>query len=207
MAAYLQNHDLNTKLEEDQVVSTYTIGFASDQALLQTTADRGNGRYYTADNASELTDAFTRIIDDLVKRNVTFTGPSVSVNTFNRLTHRDELYFAMFQPSNYTHWAGNLKRYRLGSVDGESAIRSVSDPSNRFDVILLDFPLGGGDRLDVLRVLKRLSPKSRVLLMSADISADDLAEAARGGAVAFIPKPFDLDEVWMLVERYGHPAH
>lgn len=125
---------------------------------------------------------------------------------------RDALRVLLVDRDSLVRWALGCTLIQHGCVvvedkDGESAIRSVSDPSNRFDVILLDFPLGGGDRLDVLRVLKRLSPKSRVLLMSADISADDLAEAARGGAVAFIPKPFDLDEVWMLVERYGHPAH
>jgi type IV pilus assembly protein PilY1 len=122
MSAYLQNHDLDPELSEEQAVNVYTIGFASDQALLQTTADRGNGRYYTADNASDLTDAFVRIIDDVVTRNVTFTGPSVSVNTFNRLTHRSELYFAMFQPSNTARWPGNVKRYRLGSMNGTSTI-------------------------------------------------------------------------------------
>jgi type IV pilus assembly protein PilY1 len=122
MAAYMQHHDMNPGLDEEQVVNTYTIGFTSDQNLLQTTADRGNGRYYTADNADQLADAFVQIIDDVVKRNVTFTGPSVSVNTFNRLTHRSELYFAMFQPASTMHWPGNLKRYRLGSMNGDAAI-------------------------------------------------------------------------------------
>ena len=90
--------------------------------------------------------------------------------------------------------------------DGESAIRSVADPSSLFDVILLDFPLAEGDGLDVLTALKQLSPKSRVLLMSTGISADDLAEAVRRGAAAFVPKPFDLDDVWTLVRRYGRSA-
>jgi len=31
------------------------------------------------------------------------------------LTHRSELYFAMFQPANTVLWPGNVKRYRLGS--------------------------------------------------------------------------------------------
>ncbi len=122
MAAYMQHHDMDPDLDEEQVINTYTIGFTSDQNLLQTTADRGNGRYYTADNADQLADAFVQIIDDVVKRNVTFSGPSVSVNTFNRLTHRSELYFAMFQPASTMHWPGNLKRYRLGSMDGTSTI-------------------------------------------------------------------------------------
>ena len=37
----------------------------------------------------------------------------MAVNQLNRLTHRDELYFALFKPSEGAIWPGNLKRYRL----------------------------------------------------------------------------------------------
>ena len=40
-------------------------------------------------------------------------SPGVAVNQLNRLTHRDELYFALFKPSEGAIWPGNLKRYRL----------------------------------------------------------------------------------------------
>jgi DNA-binding NtrC family response regulator len=87
--------------------------------------------------------------------------------------------------------------------DGKSAIRSVADPANVFDVILLGFPLPEGDGLEVLTTLKYFAPGSRVFLMSADISADDRAEAVRRGASAFVPKPFDLDDVWTLIRDVG----
>ncbi|MED5234671.1 MAG: PilC/PilY family type IV pilus protein, partial [Pseudomonadota bacterium] len=45
--------------------------------------------------------------------NATFVSPGVAVNQLNRLTHRDELYFALFKPSEGAIWPGNLKRYRL----------------------------------------------------------------------------------------------
>jgi DNA-binding NtrC family response regulator len=83
--------------------------------------------------------------------------------------------------------------------DATSAIRFLADRANVVDVILLDFPLPGGDGFEVFTTLKHLAPRSNVLLMSADFSADDLAEAARRGASAFVPKPFDLDDMWMVL--------
>jgi len=49
-------------------------------------------------------------------------------------------------------------------------------------------------------------PKRRVLMMSSHLSADDLSEAVARGAWAFVPKPFDLEDVWTLVREYRHPA-
>jgi CheY-like chemotaxis protein len=123
----------------------------------------------------------------------------------------DALRVLLVDDDSLVRWAIGYTLIQHGCLvvedkDGESAIRSVADPSSLFDVILLDFPLAEGDGLDVLTALKQLSPKSRVLLMSTGISADDLAEAVRRGAAAFVPKPFDLDDVWTLVRRYGRSA-
>ncbi|MEL7451416.1 MAG: hypothetical protein AAFN78_19550, partial [Pseudomonadota bacterium] len=122
IAAYMHNRDLNQDLNEDQVADVYTIGFFTDQTLLESTATRGNGLYYTADNSNELLLAFTEIFEDIDRKDVTFTAPSVTINSFNRLTHRNELYFSMFRPDAGAHWPGNLKRYQLGRDDGETSI-------------------------------------------------------------------------------------
>ncbi|WP_231882558.1 hypothetical protein, partial [Oleiphilus sp. HI0061] len=64
----------------------------------------------------------------------TFVSPGVAVNTFNRLNHRDELYFSVFKPETGPVWKGNLKRYRLGS-DGtvyDRAGRTAIDPETGF---------------------------------------------------------------------------
>jgi DNA-binding NtrC family response regulator len=90
--------------------------------------------------------------------------------------------------------------------DGASATRAAADPSNAFDVILLDYRLPDAHGLELLTTLKQLAPQSRVLMMSSDMSADDLAEAVRRGASAFVPKPFDLDDVWTLI-RESSPTH
>ncbi|MEM9055875.1 MAG: hypothetical protein AAGD86_00270 [Pseudomonadota bacterium] len=127
IAAYLHNHDLNDDLNERQSADVYTIGFFTDQQLLEDTADRGNGQYYTADNSSELLAAFTQIFEDIDRKDVTFTAPSVAINSFNRLTHRSELYFSMFRPDPGAHWPGNLKRYALGQDDGSTSILDATN--------------------------------------------------------------------------------
>ncbi|MDH3589176.1 MAG: PilC/PilY family type IV pilus protein [Gammaproteobacteria bacterium] len=128
LAAYVHNHDLHGTLDGDQNVDVFTIGFHTDQQLLEDTATRGGGIYYKADSAEELTTAFTEILDNIIERDTTFTAPAVAVNTFNRLTHRDELFISMFRPSNNPHWPGNLKRYRLDNTGGE---KSIYDATNR----------------------------------------------------------------------------
>ncbi|NNM20279.1 MAG: hypothetical protein HKO55_03280 [Gammaproteobacteria bacterium] len=127
MAAYLQNSDLNSDLEGTQNANVFTIGFHTDQQLLQDAANRGGGTYYKADSADELATAFTEILDNIIERDSTFTAPAVAVNTFNRLTHRDELFISMFRPAQEPHWPGNVKRYRLDNTGGDKTIYDATD--------------------------------------------------------------------------------
>ncbi len=113
LADYMHAQDCRDDLSDKQNVITYTIGFATDQTLLKNTAQKGGGKYYTADNISGLTDAFTSIITEILSINTTFIAPAVSVNAFNRFTHRDELYYALFRPNAQPYWNGNVKRFKL----------------------------------------------------------------------------------------------
>jgi two-component system chemotaxis response regulator CheY len=67
------------------------------------------------------------------------------------------------------------------------------------DVVILDLVMKGMYGLDVLTKLRELDPGARVVVVSADVqqSSQELAEAA--GAVAFINKPIDAQQVVSLV--------
>ena len=124
LAQYMYETDQRPDMNSSQNIITYTIGFATDQTLLQDTARKGGSTggiggvgYFTANSVEGLTNAFTTIIMDILNINTTFVAPAVSVNAFNRLTHRDELYFALFQPATGPRWPGNLKRYKLMRSD------------------------------------------------------------------------------------------
>lgn len=129
MAQYLHDRDLNSSLNDTQNVITYTIGFQSNQQLLSDTASKGGGKYFLADSADTLANAFTSIITEVLAVNTTFVAPAVTANAFNRLTHRDELYFALFKPSSLPRWHGNVKRYGIAGdppivvdANGDSAV-------------------------------------------------------------------------------------
>lgn len=124
LAQYLATDDVYSELSGTQTVATYTIGFDIDMDLLEQTAQKGKGKYYTAGNSSELKAAFTEIIADILDTNTTFTAPAVTVNAYNNLQHRNELYYAIFKPKSRAGWPGNIKRYKINS-DG-----TVTDANN-----------------------------------------------------------------------------
>ena len=119
LAQYMNRKDCSSTLDDTQNVITYTIGFNTNQTLLNDAANKGGGKYYTADDTAGLTDVFTSIITDILAINTTFIAPAVSVNAFNRFNHRDELYYALFKPNSRPKWNGNIKRFRLAGDPAE----------------------------------------------------------------------------------------
>jgi len=134
----------------DTRVFTHTIGFSagsSANAFLNDLAINGNGDFYTADNTDDLVGVFQSILKTVKDVNATFVSPGVAVNQLNRLTHNDELYFALFKPAEGTIWPGNVKRYRLDGSDildknGLNAVDSVTgffnDSAHSFWSLLAD---------------------------------------------------------------------
>ena len=97
-------------------VTTHTIGFAANATannFLNKIALQSGGGFYTADNSADLVTAFQSILKSVKDVNATFVSPGVAVNQLNRLTHKDELYFALFKPAEGTQWPGNLKKYKI----------------------------------------------------------------------------------------------
>jgi len=117
IAEYMFEEDVSSDYIGHQRVITHTVGFQTDQELLQDAANRGGGKYYLADNADDLEKAFNSIFREALSTNTTFSSPGVSVSNFNQLNHLDSLYFSVFEPVVQPLWPGNLKRYRL-TADG-----------------------------------------------------------------------------------------
>lgn len=119
-------------------VTTHTIGFAANATannFLNQIALQSGGGFYTADNSNDLVTAFQTIIKNVKDVNATFVSPGVAVNQLNRLTHKDELYFALFKPAEGTLWPGNLKKYRLDSdtIRDKNGAEAVNSSTGFFD--------------------------------------------------------------------------
>jgi DNA-binding response OmpR family regulator len=79
------------------------------------------------------------------------------------------------------------------------AIAAVAK-SPPFDVMILDYRLPDRRDLSLLEDLRRLSPHSRVLMMTAFADESMKARAKELGAAAVVDKPFHVKEIVALVE-------
>jgi DNA-binding NtrC family response regulator len=91
------------------------------------------------------------------------------------------------------------------AVDGATAVRAMSDASVPFDVALLDYRLPDSNDLALLTRLRRMSPATQIILMTAYGTPEVVQGALDLGVFRVVPKPLDMDDVKTLVER-AHSA-
>jgi DNA-binding NtrC family response regulator len=82
---------------------------------------------------------------------------------------------------------------------GAAALRALSEAKEPIDVVLLDYKLPDVHNLSLLSTVRRLSPASRVILMSAYATPEIAKDALAQGAVRVVNKPIDMHDVPALV--------
>lgn len=75
--------------------------------------------------------------------------------------------------------------------------------ARRFDIVITDLRLPGADGLTILKACKERSPATEVILITAHGSVDTAVGAIKLGAYDYITKPFQMDELLLIVERVG----
>jgi DNA-binding NtrC family response regulator len=82
---------------------------------------------------------------------------------------------------------------------GEEALREIEKKD--FDVVLTDLMMPGMGGMDVLREIKKLKPRTRVIMITAFATIESAVEAMKIGASDYISKPFKINEVQVTVRR------
>src|SRR3954469_6304929 len=84
--------------------------------------------------------------------------------------------------------------------DGQAAIARLS-AGGRFDLVITDLKMPRMTGLELLGEAKGLRPEWPVVLMTAFATVQTAVEAMKLGAYDYIQKPFDGEEIKLLVDR------
>ncbi len=87
----------------------------------------------------------------------------------------------------------------LAVADGKTALQALSLAT--VDLCLLDVQLPDMSGLAIMAHLRRAAPRTRIIIMTGSEVSDDVFKAIRGNAHAFLAKPFELDQLKLLVNR------
>src|ERR1700720_3848778 len=69
------------------------------------------------------------------------------------------------------------------------------------DLVLCDLMLPDGSGLDMLREIKAQNPSIAVIMITAHTSTKSAVDALKAGAFDYIAKPFDIDELKIIVRK------
>jgi DNA-binding NtrC family response regulator len=94
-----------------------------------------------------------------------------------------------------------LKQEGYRVVEAATAAAALERHAEGVDLVLLDYKLPDGDGLSVLRHIKNADADTLVILLTAHSSVDLAVEAMKHGAYHYANKPFNLDEIALLVEK------
>lgn len=85
------------------------------------------------------------------------------------------------------------------AANGEEALDKIKEV--RFDILLVDIKMEGISGLDVLKRVKDDDPDVAIVMITAFGSISTAIEAIKNGAFDYLLKPFDPNELGLLIEK------
>jgi DNA-binding NtrC family response regulator len=87
----------------------------------------------------------------------------------------------------------------LEAPDAATALQVVAEAPQPLDAVLLDLRLPDSSDLSLLATIRRTTPTSAVVMMTAHGTPEDAAAARALGAFEVVEKPFDVQRLEQLV--------
>ncbi|MEX5215636.1 MAG: sigma-54 dependent transcriptional regulator [Nitrospiraceae bacterium] len=85
------------------------------------------------------------------------------------------------------------------AADGEEAVSQLN--KEIYDLVITDLKMPGVGGMEVLKAVKSASPDTVVLVVTAFGSPDTAVEAMKLGAYDYLTKPFQVDEVQLIIRN------
>lgn len=87
----------------------------------------------------------------------------------------------------------------LTANKGKEALRQVK--KEKVDLVILDIIMPDLDGIEVLKRIKEIDPKIKVIMVTATKNVKNAQEALELGAFDYITKPFDVDNIRLVIQR------
>ena len=115
-------------------VKTYTIDVFNAQpneehsALLKSAADVGGGRYFQANNGTDIKFAIESALQEILSENSSFAAVTLPISSTNRAQADNQVFIGMFRPTQgkKPRWFGNLKNYQLAIFDNKPELADAN---------------------------------------------------------------------------------
>ena len=82
---------------------------------------------------------------------------------------------------------------------GGTAIERLKE--TQYDIVVTDIRMDDVDGLDVLKAVRKSSPRTKIIMITGYATAEVAREAQAKGAFAFIAKPFRPKDLQILLEK------
>jgi two-component system response regulator PilR (NtrC family) len=90
--------------------------------------------------------------------------------------------------------------YEVATAGDVSSARAQLEHDD-FDLVISDIQMPDGSGLDLLRSARQVVPDAMVIMITAYASTETAIEAMKEGAYDYLTKPFQVDEIRLVIEK------
>lgn len=85
------------------------------------------------------------------------------------------------------------------ATSGEEGLELVKQ--NQYDWVLVDLKMPGLSGFEAIKAIKQISPETHVVLLTGHSAIEDLDRALDLGAVKYLVKPVEIDDLLGLMQK------